>query len=307
MGAYPTIIGLTGAAGSGKDTAAAALAERYNFRRVAFGDAVKRVAYATDPLVEVYEGAEPERLSALVEKHGWDGTKVLPDVRRLLQRVGTEGVRDVLGDDTWVKVAGAVVRELIKNDPQARIVFTDVRFENEAAFIRKLGGSIVNIDRPDNPHALSGENAGHASEAPVAADYAITNDGNEQDLAAAIGYVGFLLLNAQQARRVLDNNAVAWTLLAQAVEKVPDHRRDQVALDHLETVTSALENTDDTPPLSAFQAACGLENSRMIESMMQSFEQDEEACDCDECQITSALEDVEDAVIVDAEETAAAA
>ncbi len=53
-----------------------------------------------------------------------------------------------------------------------RVVADDVRFANEAAAIRALGGTVVEIRRP----GLSRLAGGHVSEAGVAADTVVDND-----------------------------------------------------------------------------------------------------------------------------------
>ena len=101
-------VGLTGLARSGKDTAAAYLVEHHGFTRFAFADVMKDAVYALDPLVEVSDPADPDglrmhaRLAQLVDTCGWDGAKEYPDVRRLLQRFGTEMGRGLFGEDFWV-------------------------------------------------------------------------------------------------------------------------------------------------------------------------------------------------------------
>lgn len=156
------IIGLSGYAGSGKDTAAQGLIER-GYTRIAFADVLKKMAYALDPYVLASEKTEwvtdlrPEqrpiiRLQTLVSEYGWDFVKnTYPDVRRLLQRLGTEAGREILGDNIWVDTA-------LKDAPEKAVV-TDVRFPNEVQAILDRGGVVIRIVRPSvNPRN------GHPSE-----------------------------------------------------------------------------------------------------------------------------------------------
>ena len=55
----------------------------------------------------------------------------------------------------------------IDDYPIAGIVITDIRFDNEADWLRKLGGSVWHIHRP-NASGPIGESARHISEAGVA-------------------------------------------------------------------------------------------------------------------------------------------
>lgn len=168
------IVGLCGLAGSGKDTAAAHLVARCGFRRLAFADTLRTALYALDPYVATADGTHA--LTDLVDRKGWDEAKKIPDVRRLLQRIGTEVGRDLLGADIWVDMTLSGVER------GERIVVTDVRFPNEAAAIKARGGIVVEIVRPEVT-GLAGSNGDHASEAMAfPRDTSIVNDGTAAEL-----------------------------------------------------------------------------------------------------------------------------
>lgn len=136
------IIGLSGYARSGKDTVAAHLERNWGYERRAFADALKDIACALDPLVELADGGT-SRLAGLVERVGWEAAKRHPDVRRLLQRLG-QSVRDRCGEDTWLDV----VMTDISARPRAHYAISDVRYVNEAEAIRDAGGALWRIERP---------------------------------------------------------------------------------------------------------------------------------------------------------------
>ena len=175
------IIGLSGKAGSGKDTVANILVEEFGYKRVAFGDKIKECLLALDPIVtwNYYESGyeDSTRLSELVAEVGWDKTKQDPEVRRLLQRMGTEVGREILGEWVWI---GAAYRNFsVKN----KVVITDVRFENEAGTIRVFHGEVWRIER-DIP-AINN----HASETELDGwefDRVIQNDGTLEELAIRV-------------------------------------------------------------------------------------------------------------------------
>ncbi len=107
-----TIIGLTGYAGSGKDTVGAMLVEHEGFTRVSFADRVRELAYHLDPLLVgpirhpatglEMTGVQAVGLQTLVDTWGWESAKRgSTEVRQLLQRLG-EGARTVLGDHVWI-------------------------------------------------------------------------------------------------------------------------------------------------------------------------------------------------------------
>ena len=135
------LIGVSGRKRHGKDTFAARLVERHGFTRVAFADPMREMALALDPII-----SEGWRLSGLVEAFGWEEAKANPEVRRTLQRLGTEAGRGVLGDGIWVDTAMRHARRL-----GGRVVFTDCRFPNEADAIRDAGGQVVRVMRPGFP------------------------------------------------------------------------------------------------------------------------------------------------------------
>lgn len=149
---HATVIGLMGYAQVGKDTLAAQLVKHHGFERIAFADALRDCLYALDPII--YFRADPieiVRLRSVVDTLGWDRAKTtFPEVRELLQRMGTEVGREILGNDIWVQTALAKVK------PGGKYVITDVRFPNELAAIDKLGGKLLRIKRegygPVNGH-----------------------------------------------------------------------------------------------------------------------------------------------------------
>lgn len=167
------IIGLSGKAGSGKDTAAQILCEKHGFTRIAFADAVRDALYNLDPLV-VLNNNGVVRLRQLVMHEGWDKAKQNREVRELLQRMGTEAGRDIHGSECWNRIAAhrAAMYE--------RVVFTDVRFDNEARLVSELGGMIVNINR-ESAAAVSR----HVSENGISENFVsleVENDGTIEDL-----------------------------------------------------------------------------------------------------------------------------
>lgn len=132
------IVALTGHKQSGKDTVAGVL-ETMGFQRIAFADPLKAVASSI----------------------GWDGTKDdyepcdccgMLQGRRLLQTLGTEGLRDNL----WRSILiDTLVRRI---DGRTNYVISDLRFPDEASAIRHWGGEIWRVKRPGY------EGDGHSTE-----------------------------------------------------------------------------------------------------------------------------------------------
>lgn len=153
---HPPIIGLLGAKRAGKDTFAAQLAKEHGYTRYAFADNVRAVALAIDPIIGYVPSIqEHERLSDVVNQYGWEKAKEDDEVRRFLQRLGTEGIRSV-DRGFWVRPVLANIQW-----SKAPAVITDVRFNNEATAIQQAGGLLVRINRlghvVNDPHVSENE------------------------------------------------------------------------------------------------------------------------------------------------------
>ncbi len=143
------LIGITGYAQYGKDSSGQVLVEEYGFTRYAFADQMKEFALALNPFVD---SKYTLRLWQLVQDQGWEGAKKNPEVRRFLQVLGTEGGRDLLGEDVWINALRMRAEQDGNMDLQgvaygAEIVVTDVRFLNEGDWIHRLGGQVWRIER----------------------------------------------------------------------------------------------------------------------------------------------------------------
>lgn len=183
------IVGLSGYARSGKDEAAKVLVEEFGFTRVAFADKLRDFLYALNPMVSQYVyvkgdddkpvlwgGNETVCVQEVIDVFGWDGYKETPygpEVRRLLQRLGTEAGRETLWDSIWIDAALTGLPE------DAKVVVTDCRFPNEAQAIDKRGGSLWRVKRTGVGPANS-----HPSETSLdyhRFDIVLHNDGSLED------------------------------------------------------------------------------------------------------------------------------
>jgi hypothetical protein len=126
------IVGISGKKGSGKNTSARYIIERYGGYELAFADPLKRLAR---DLIRDYFGEDVDPWA--------DKT---PKVRRFLQVLGTDLFR-AYGDDVWVKAGmRQVVRDLGTGRVIGTAVFTDVRFPNEANAILDAGGVVLRCE-----------------------------------------------------------------------------------------------------------------------------------------------------------------
>jgi hypothetical protein len=163
------IIGLSGYAQSGKDSTAELLCLKYGYKRLAFADPMRQALMVINPRLDSIT-----RVSDLVEDYGWDVAKKNPEVRRLLQVLGTDFGRKMLGDDVWINIALSGIKS------EDKIVVSDVRFPNEAEAIKKLSGTVWRINR----HNHSAVNS-HTSERAMdnyMFNFVIYNDGTLTEL-----------------------------------------------------------------------------------------------------------------------------
>lgn len=146
-----TIIGLSGYAQSGKDTAAEVLVEHFGFERRAFADPLKQSVVDLNPLV--CGDGEVRAADVLYAYKTFDAVKQSmygDEFRGLWQRQGTEVGRK-LRPSLWVE---AIFDSM---EDGGKYVITDARFPNEADTIKAWGGALWRITRegvgPINDHA----------------------------------------------------------------------------------------------------------------------------------------------------------
>jgi hypothetical protein len=160
------LVGVTGPAASGKDTVADYLHDQYGFERVSFAAPIYRAlsAMLRVPEADLRDRAKKERDLDIIGR----------SPRELLQTLGTEWGRDTVRNDFWLLLA---LREIERHRRAGApgVVITDVRFGNEANFVRGQGGQVWHIQRPGTPAVRA-----HSSEIGVAVlgcDRGLLNDG----------------------------------------------------------------------------------------------------------------------------------
>lgn len=168
---------------SGKSTTARHLANRRGGVTMSFADPMRA---AIMPVVAPFmPGGESQVLDWLGDSR--KDTAPVPvlgvTLRHLLQTIGTAWGRELIHPDLWTEIAQATAR----THRQRRLtIIDDVRFENEYAMVKREGGLLIKIVRPDAPVSA---NSGHTSEARLEHlpfDEVITNTGDLGALRAAI-------------------------------------------------------------------------------------------------------------------------
>jgi len=171
----PTVVGIIGNQGAGKDAICNYLRETKGFIKVGFSDPIYELLWEMNPAIEVCSDYFI-RYRKAKSAFGQDGAKRhYPEIRRWLQIIGTEYGRNVFGQYCWIRALDA----RIKDSPLVAI--RDVRFENEIDYIRARGGFIVHVESNRAPE----RDTSHDSEKLVFADhadYTVQNNGTLAEL-----------------------------------------------------------------------------------------------------------------------------
>jgi hypothetical protein len=161
------IVGIAGEAGSGKGTAAEVLAER-GYIRGKFAGALKEMLRA----LLHYQGVQQ------IDRYIEGDLKEVPSKylggkspRHVMQWLGHSG-RENIGDDFWIDV------ELRKLEGLPKVLFDDLRYDNEEAAIVARGGLVLQLV------GRGGINGDHISEQfkPKNPAMVIENTGTIEDL-----------------------------------------------------------------------------------------------------------------------------
>lgn len=168
----PLLIGLAGPMGAGKSSIASHLHLEHGWHSpIAFADPLKNGICAmfgmTREQLENWKRSELEMVPGVT-------------VRRALQTLGTEWGRS-LHPDLWVLAMKQQINKLVLWSELPGIVIDDVRFENEAQFIREHGGIVIHVRSGD----LKAPRNVHASEQPLRVadnDLTINNNGTVNEL-----------------------------------------------------------------------------------------------------------------------------
>lgn len=141
------LIGMSGAIGSGKSTLGRMVAGILELETYGFADPLKAAVNGIFGWDDRHANGE---LKEVVDPF-W-----LVTPRRAYQTLGTDWGREMMREDIWLRRA-----EMVLNT-KSGLVITDVRFPNEAEWVRAQGGLIVHVRRAG--HIAPAKAVGHASE-----------------------------------------------------------------------------------------------------------------------------------------------
>lgn len=166
-----TVIGLTGRARVGKDTTARFITSVRGGYQYSFADPLRsmlKAGFGID-MNDPYWQDRKEQIIPAIGK----------SPREMMQTLGTEWGRNMVSEDVWLTLAK---QKLLSSGPG--MVIADVRFDNEAEWVRAVGGRIIHVQRDQAERVKQ-----HASEVGVAqlpGDGLILNNGTLEDLQDAV-------------------------------------------------------------------------------------------------------------------------
>ena len=133
---------------------------------------------------------------SLLESHGIDASP-----RVLMQTLGSNWARDMIDEEFWIRIAQSRL-ETMKAQGVDYVFITDLRFDNEAEFVKANGGTILHIHRPDVAPVAS-----HASENGINVEpcFTIDNSSTIDDLRLRIAEMVPLLQTVPMQRVSIDD------------------------------------------------------------------------------------------------------
>lgn len=172
------LIGLAGRKGHGKDTAAKGLPMCEN---VKFAGALKAMIRT---LFE-YVGLDAETIERAIE----GDLKEVPmeclggkTPRHAMQTLGTEWGRDLIWNNLWANSFE------LRAGQFPFVVCTDMRFPNEVALVKSMGGTTIRIVNPYRPPSTD-EHPSETAIDTLAVDCVVVNDGTIEELHDDVGNI----------------------------------------------------------------------------------------------------------------------
>lgn len=161
------LIGLTGRKFAGKDTFADYLTKQYNFTKLGFADPLASAA-TTMFKWQVETMREPAYKDIIDAYLGISR-------RDVMKFLGHEG-RKHLGEDVWILVLARVLDRLHHSFGKTNFVINDIRYDNEANWIRNQGGKIIFINADQRLGPQTDNTDGEAGITIMPADLSIQNN-----------------------------------------------------------------------------------------------------------------------------------
>jgi hypothetical protein len=190
------IISISGRIGSGKDTVADIIKQvtpYYNWE-------VKKFAGKLKDIAELLTGVPKTCFESQEFKDRQMGPEWGMTYRDLLQKLGTEAMRNGLHENVWVNAlfsdyvastvaAGTSEFDITEEDQLPNWIITDCRFPNELSAVQSHNGITIKVERDlilrkgyDIPKAVDLHPSETSLDGYTSWDYVITNNGTLEDL-----------------------------------------------------------------------------------------------------------------------------
>ena len=163
------IIALAGRKHSGKSMVARYL-ETKGYHRASFAAPIKSMLRTLGVPFDALYGTD-EQKNEIIPLFGKSG-------RHMMQSLGSEWGRDLVGQDTWVKL-------FFSEERQYPCALEDARFPNEIEAIRQHKGTVIGIRRP-NSAAVTDHHISEVGAYDLDVDHWIANDGTPEELFAKV-------------------------------------------------------------------------------------------------------------------------
>lgn len=144
------IIGICGKKYNGKDTVADYLVAHHNFTKLSFAEPIKKI-------VQIIFNFSEEQINGGLKETIDTDWNITP--RQTFQYIGDDLIKrqihhilPEIGENIWVRLLENKLEKLVEKSGGGKYVISDVRFQNEADMIRKYGGVIIKIIKPDTHH-----------------------------------------------------------------------------------------------------------------------------------------------------------
>ena len=124
-----------GVQGSGKDYRCQQLLKQGNYKKMAFADALRKIAFTSlgikvDKGLENYEWMKS---NGCIRTTFEDGSDATINFRKFLEFMGTEGIRSY-DNDFWCK---CLIKDIDNTDEKLNICISDLRFYNEYKYLKE--------------------------------------------------------------------------------------------------------------------------------------------------------------------------
>ena len=181
-------IGITGKMHTGKDTLAdmilsSDICDMNNtiYIQKSFAHPIKKIMTEIFGFTE--ESVYDQNAKEVVDSF-WDITP-----RKLMQLIGTDMFREQFRDDVWIKLAEFEINN------NHNVIFSDVRFDNEAEMIHKHEGINVHIVRDEENQENKFQHKSEGGINPNLIDIVIYNNGTIEDLQFKANILSIMIIN----------------------------------------------------------------------------------------------------------------